>query len=48
MDEAGRQVEKLLADHPDASLEQEGGYEDADVEWQEHWLEGLRKAGLPK
>ncbi len=48
IEEAGEQVEELLADHPDASLKQERQYETADVEWLEHWLEGLRKAGLPE
>ncbi|NNJ74995.1 MAG: tetratricopeptide repeat protein [Anderseniella sp.] len=48
IEEAGRQVEELLADHPDASLTQEHRWQTEDVEWLEHWLEGLRKAGLPE
>ncbi len=46
IEEAGRQVEELLADHPDASIEQEL-QSDTSAEEREHWLEGLRRAGLP-
>jgi len=47
IEEAGRQVEQLLADHPDASIEQEL-QSDTSAEEREHWLEGLRRAGLPE
>ena len=48
IEEAGTQVEELLADHPDASIKQELQWEFASDEQQEHWLEGLRRAGLPE
>lgn len=48
IEEADRQVKELLADHPDASLQQESRWETEDVELIEHWLDGLRKAGLPE
>jgi TolB-like protein/Tfp pilus assembly protein PilF len=47
IEEAGRQVEELLADHPDASIRQELQLDTSDEE-REHWLEGLRRAGLPE
>jgi adenylate cyclase len=48
IEEAEREMKELLAAHPDASVKQESGLEIADKEEQEHWLEGLRKAGLPE
>ncbi len=48
IEEAGRQVEELLADHPDASIKQELQWEFVSDEERENWLEALRKAGLPE
>ena len=48
IEEAGRQVELLLADHPDASIKQELQLGFASDKKQQHWLEALRKAGLPE
>ena len=48
IEEAGRQVELLLADHPDASIKQELQWGFASDKKQQHWLEALRKAGLPE
>ena len=42
------QVEKLLADHPDASVKQELQWKFGSDEQRDHWLEGLRRAGLPE
>ena len=48
IEEAGKQVEELLANHPDASIKQELHLGFASDEEQEHWLEGFRRAGLPE
>ena len=49
IEEARNQVERLLADHPDASMKHERQWKFwSDEEGQEHWLEGLRKASLPE
>lgn len=49
IEEARNQVERLLADHPDASMKHERQLKLwGDEEGLEHWLEGLRKAGLPE
>ncbi|MDH3690688.1 MAG: adenylate/guanylate cyclase domain-containing protein [Gammaproteobacteria bacterium] len=48
IEQARNQVERLLADHPDASIKQEGQWEFARDEWVEHWIGALRKAGLPE
>ncbi len=48
IEEAERQVEELLADHPDTSIKQELDLGFASDEKQEHWLEALRRAGLPE
>ncbi len=48
IEEARRQVEELLADHPDASVKQELQWDFASNEKREHWLEALRRAGLPE
>ena len=47
-EEAERQVEKVLADHPDASIKQELQRDFLSDEKREHWLEALRRAGLPE
>ncbi len=48
IEEARRQVEELLADHPDASIKQERQWEPESEEEGEDWLELLRRAGLPE
>ena len=48
IEEAGRQVEELLAYHPDASIKQELQWKSAGDEKREDWLEVLRRAGLPE
>ena len=47
-EESKREVEKLLADHPDASIEQERQSKFASDEARDHWIYALRKAGLPE
>ena len=47
-EDAGRQVEELLAHHPEASMKQEAQWAYMSDEEREHWLEGLRKAGVPE
>ena len=47
IEEAGRQVEDLLSDHPDTSIKQELQWEFATV-GREQWIGALRKAGLPE
>ncbi len=48
LEEAAAQLKELLADHPEASLEQEAQWAYMSEEERSHWLEGLRKAGLPE
>jgi len=48
IEEASREVEKLLADHPDASLGQERQSAFASNEARDHWIGALRKAGPPE
>lgn len=48
VEEAGREVQKLLTDHPDASIEQERQTAFTSDEEQEHWIGALRMAGLPE
>ncbi len=48
LEEAAAQLEELLADHPEASLEQESQWAYMTDEERSHWLQGLRKAGLPE
>ena len=48
VEEARKQVEKLLTDHPDASIEQQRRREYESDEAREHWIGALRKAGLPE
>jgi TolB-like protein/Tfp pilus assembly protein PilF len=48
IEEAEREVEELLATHPDASVKQEIEVGFVSNEEREHWLEGLRKTGLPE
>ena len=48
IEEARRQVNNLLADHPDASIKQELQWQFTSVEERENWLELLRRAGLPE
>jgi TolB-like protein/Tfp pilus assembly protein PilF len=45
--EAEREIELLLADHPDASIEQERRSKFASDEDRDHWIDALQKAGLP-
>ena len=51
-DEAQRVVDGLLADDPQASVKQRDVYvlgTASDTQpWSDHWVEGLRKAGLPE
>ena len=51
IEEARTVVEEILADQPHASLKQERElyFHPYKASWDlEHWLEGLRKAGLPE
>ncbi len=48
IEEAGRQVEQLLAYHPDASIRQELQWTPGSKEKGEDWLELLRRVGLPE
>jgi adenylate cyclase len=48
LEEAQREVGLLLADHPDASIEQERQSKFASDVARDHWIGALRKAGLPE
>jgi hypothetical protein len=52
LEEARMVVEGILADQPDASIKQGDVYvlgaAANSQDWSQHWLQGLRKAGLPE
>ncbi len=52
LNEAQAVVEALLVDHPDASMSRGDvyvlGIAPDSQEWSTHWIEGLRKAGMPE
>ena len=47
-EDAAGHLEELLAHHPESSLKQEAQWAFMGDEEREHWLEGLRKAGVPE
>jgi TolB-like protein/Tfp pilus assembly protein PilF len=48
LEKARREVEKLLAGYPDASIEQERQSKFSSDAARDHWIGALRKAGLPE